>query len=156
VEMSNWIDIYTDGATSGNGSANARGGWAYVFYAEGARTVSAYGGEIGTTNNRMELMAAIKGIEAARALYGAKQHLHIITDSAYLCNCYEQKWYKNWERNGWYTSAKKPVLNRDLWEQLIPYFKDSHNLFIKVKGHAGNENNELVDKLAKKGAAEAK
>ncbi len=154
--MKSWIDIYTDGATSGNGTSKARGGWAYIFYAEGARPISEYGGEIGTTNNRMELIAAIKGIEAARAIYGEKQDLHIISDSAYLCNCYEQKWYRNWELNGWVNSNKGPVANKDLWEKLIPYFRDSHILFIKVKGHAGNENNELVDKLAKKGAAEAK
>ena len=120
--MKNWIDIYTDGATSGNGTSKARGGWAYIFYADGARAISEYGGEVGTTNNRMELTAAIKGIEAARALYGETQNLHVISDSAYLCNCYEQKWYRNWEFNGWVNSTKGPVANRDLWEKLIPYF----------------------------------
>ncbi len=154
--MKNWIDIYTDGAASGNGTSKARGGWAYVFYADGARAISEYGGEVGTTNNRMELTAAIKGIEAARALYGETQDLHVISDSAYLINCYEQGWYRNWELNGWVNSAKGPVANRDLWEKLIPYFKDSHILFIKVKGHAGHEENELVDKLAKRGAVEVK
>ena len=67
--MINWIDIYTDGATSGNGTSKARGGWAYVFCTEGAQPVSEYGGEIGTTNNRMELMAAIKGIEVTVHTY---------------------------------------------------------------------------------------
>lgn len=154
--MKNWIDIYTDGATSGNGTKDARGGWAYVFYLDGGEQIKDYGGELNTTNNRMELTAVIKAIQAARALCGEKIDLHIISDSAYIINSYEQRWYENWERNGWINSARKPVANRDLWEVLIPYFRDTHNLFIKIKGHSGHEENELVDKLAKRGAAEVK
>lgn len=154
--MKNWIDIYTDGATSGNGTKNARGGWAYVFYLDSGEQIKDYGGELNTTNNRMELTAVIKAIQAARAFCGEKIDLHIISDSAYIINSYEQRWYENWERNGWINSARKPVANRDLWEILIPYFRDSHNLFIKIKGHSGHEENELVDKLAKRGAVEAK
>jgi ribonuclease HI len=67
-----------------------------------------------------------------------------------------QGWYKNWEQNGWINSSKKPVLNRDLWEILIPYFYNINYTFTKIKGHAGHEYNELVDELAKRGAQEAK
>lgn len=153
--MENKVTIYTDGAASGNGTENARGGWAYMICADGGDTIKNYGGEVKTTNNRMEMMAAIKGLDAARALYGKEVEIEVISDSAYLINCYMQKWYCGWERNGWINSNKKPVLNRDLWEILLPYFKDSKIKFSKVKGHAGHIENEEVDKLAKRGAMEA-
>lgn len=154
--MSVHIDVYTDGATSGNGTKNARGGWAYMFEELDGEVVCGYGGELDTTNNRMELIAALKGLEAARAVYGEETIIHIISDSAYLINCYEQKWYKNWKNNGWINSAKKPVANKDLWEKLIPYFEDYRYMFSKCAGHSGNKNNDLVDKLAKRGATEVK
>ena len=153
--MGHIVNIYTDGAASGNGKENACGGWAYMFK-DGEETICGYGGEIGTTNNRMELTAAIRGIEAARALYPEGTLINVISDSAYLINCYEQGWYKNWQRNGWVNSNKKPVLNRDLWEILIPYFYSLNYNFEKIKGHAGHEDNELVDKLAKRGAREVR
>lgn len=154
IVKSNFIEVYTDGATSANGTSKARGGWAYMFVDKDGTVYSSYGGEVGTTNNRMELLAAIKGIEAARALYGEHMRIHVISDSAYLINCYEQSWYKNWRMNGWINSSKKSVVNRDLWEKLIPYFDDFNILFIKCAGHSGNDNNDFVDRLAKKGAME--
>lgn len=156
MSKKDFIEVYTDGATSANGTSKARGGWAYMFVDKDGTVYSSYGGEVGTTNNRMELLAAIRGIEAARALYGEHIRIHVISDSAYLINCYNEGWYKNWRMNGWVNSSKKPVANKDLWERLIPYFDDFDILFIKCAGHSGNDNNDFVDKLAKKGAAEAK
>ena len=156
MSKKDFIEVYTDGATSANGTSKARGGWAYMFLDLEGAVVSGYGGEAGTTNNRMELMAAIKGIEAARAFYGKTKRIHIISDSAYIINCYNEGWYKNWKNNGWVNSSKKPVANKDLWEILIPYFDDFDIMFIKCAGHQGIEQNELVDKLAKRGAVEAK
>ena len=149
------VEVYTDGATSGNGTSKARGGWAYMFQDENGVEYSDYGGKVGTTNNRMELVAAIRGIYAARAVYGEDVRIRVISDSAYLINCYEQKWYINWQNNGWVNSTKKPVANQDLWEELIPFFEDSRYEFVKCAGHMGIEQNEIVDKLAKRGAAEA-
>ena len=74
--------------------------------------------------------------------------LVIITDSAYIYNCYAQKWYEKWLNNGWQTSKHEPVLNKELWQQLIPYFKDSKYKFEKTKGHADDERNNFVDQLA--------
>ena len=153
---SDFIEVYTDGATSANGTSKARGGWAYMFTDKDGTVYSSYGGEVGTTNNRMELLAAIKGIEAARAIYGEHIRIHVISDSAYLVSCYNEGWYKNWRMNGWINSSKKPVANKDLWERLIPYFDDFDILFIKCAGHSGNDSNDYVDRLAKKGATEAK
>ena len=152
--MGNKITIYTDGAASGNGTRNSKGGWGYVIYAEGAEPIKNYGGELNTTNNRMEMTAAIKGLEATRALYGEEVEIEVISDSSYLVNCYIERWYLGWERNNWINSSKKPVLNKDLWEILIPYFKNNKIKFSKIKGHAGHLENEEVDKLAKRGAAE--
>jgi ribonuclease HI len=72
----------------------------------------------------------------------------VYTDSAYLHNCYAQKWYRSWQMNGWKNSKKQPVANRDLWERLIPYFELPEVEFVKVKGHAGNKYNEIVDTMA--------
>ena len=154
--MGSKIRIFTDGAASGNGTKNCCGGWAYMIYVDGANTIKEYGSEKNTTNNRMELIAVIRGLDAARALYGEEVEIEVISDSSYLINCYVDGWYKNWERNGWINSARKPVANIDLWKVLIPYFNDSKIKFLKIKGHAGYEENEEVDKLAKRGAAEAK
>lgn len=150
------IDLYTDGATSGNGTNKARGGWGYIYNSDfGYKT--GYGGELNTTNNRMELTAILKGIEAVLAQYeDCEVDMCIYSDSAYVINCYKDEWYKKWETNGWVNTARKPVANKDLWEKLIPYFKDKRFEFYKVKGHStGNQQAELnnkVDALAKMGA----
>ena len=77
----------------------------------------------------------------------------VYTDSAYLHNCYQQKWYVNWQKNGWKNAKKQPVANQDLWKMLIPYFETFGIDFVKVKGHAGNQWNEYVDDLAQTAAA---
>lgn len=141
--------IYTDGACSGNGYENAKGGWAYVHVKPELNQFiwrnSGY--EENTTNQRMELMACVMACEEL-----PKETLHnkitVFSDSAYLINCYSQKWYEKWESNGWINSKKEPVANKDLWERLLPYFKLSNFTFKKVKGHSSNEWNNLVDSLA--------
>ena len=141
-------EIYTDGATSGNGKTDAPGGWAYVILKDGYLVSQNSGGEKGTTNQRMELTAALKACEEIEAMDGFAT-VKLYSDSAYLINCYKQNWWKNWRANGWRNSKKEPVANQDLWEKLIRYFMMTPSYdFIKVKGHAGNEYNEMVDKLA--------
>lgn len=142
--------IYTDGAVSGNGKTNAKGGWAYlVLHKEtGAMIDCSSGGELNTTNQRMELLACISGCEAIKR-FDPNGKVEIFSDSAYLINCRKAAWWKTWVRNGWKNSKKQPVANQDLWERLIPYFKDTeHFTFTKVKGHAGDRYNEQVDGMA--------
>ena len=147
------FEIYTDGSTKNNGYANSVGGWGYVVLQEGARIHSCSGAEVGTTNQRMELLAAIEGIEhTLDNLCAPFDKIIVYTDSAYLHNCYTQKWYRNWERNGWVNSKKQPVANKDLWERLIKYFEYPEIDFVKVKGHAGNQWNEYVDDIAQSAA----
>lgn len=153
------LKIYTDGSCKGNGGSNSRGGWAFVFINEEEEIIlKLSGGELNTTNNRMELTAVIEAIRIAEIF--AKSHrviyCEIYTDSAYIHNCIKQKWYKNWESNGWITSKKTPVLNKDLWMQLVPYFEDARFNFFKVKGHTGKQDwNDMVDKLAQSAAEKA-
>jgi ribonuclease HI len=139
------VTIYTDGACSGNPGP---GGWAAVLrYGDHEREIS--GREAHTTNQRMELRAAL---EALRAL-GRPCHVRLHSDSAYLVNGFRQRWYDKWVRNGWMTSAKTPVGNRDLWEELIR-LNGVHDVeWVKVAGHAGDEMNERCDALARQEAA---
>lgn len=148
--------IYTDGSTRANGSENAVGGWAYVIVNAGYDVMVAgdHGAEKGTTNQRMELQAAINGLkEIESMLVFPEDSVVVYTDSAYLHNCYQQKWYVNWQKNGWKNAKKQPVANQDLWEQLVPYFERWEIDFAKVKGHANNSTihevwNNYVDTLA--------
>ena len=149
------FEVYSDGSTRGNGKANAVGAWAYVVLQNGEKLHSAVRAVKDTTNQRMELEAAY---EALNYLFGNEicvpfDSVVIYTDSAYLHNCYTQKWYVNWQSNGWKNSKKQPVANQDLWEKLIPFFEMPEVEFIKVKGHANNRNiheqwNNYVDELA--------
>lgn len=142
------MKIYTDGATSNNGAANAQGGWAYVIINDVDTIVAQDCGHIdNATNNICELTALIKACEAAKVF---PTFFTIYSDSAYAINCYKQQWYKKWEINGWKTSAKLPVANKELWEKLIPFFEDNKYNFEKVKGHANDKWNNLVDELAVK------
>ena len=141
-------EVYTDGATSKNGAADAPGGWAYVILKDGRLISQNSGGEKGTTNQRMELIAALKACEEIDAIDGFAT-VKLYSDSAYLINCYKQNWWKSWRANGWRNSKKEPVANQDLWEKLIFFFMKAPGYdFIKVKGHAGNQYNEMVDRLA--------
>lgn len=134
------VTIYTDGACSGNPGP---GGWAAIlFYGEHRKELA--GGEKETTNQRMELQAAIEGLQALKEPCRVK----LYSDSAYLVNCFQQGWYKSWLKNGWKNAKGKPVENKDLWERLLA-LKNQHQVeFIKVKGHADDEWNNRCDQLA--------
>ncbi|WP_223127966.1 ribonuclease HI [Pasteuria penetrans] len=136
------VDIYTDGACSGNPGP---GGWAAVLLlATGPEELS--GGERHTTNNRMEMMAVIEALRKLPPSVG----VHVHSDSAYLVNCFKQRWYVRWRENGWRTSTGKAVENKDLWVQLLDLFHSrSHIDFIKVKGHSSVKWNNRCDFLAR-------
>lgn len=153
--------IYCDGSTRANGQADAVGGWAFVILKEGEGMYSAAGHEFGSTNQRMELTAAINALDYVAEDLCPFDEVEVITDSAYLHNCYKQGWFRNWQMNGWKNSKKQDVANRDLWERLIPYFESSNISFTKVKGHAGGRDeherwNNYVDDLAQSASAKAK
>lgn len=135
------VTIYTDGACSNNPGP---GGWGCVLMF-GEYRKEASGGEENTTNNRMELTAAI---EALRLLKRSCQ-VDLYTDSAYLCNAFEKGWLNNWRRNGWKTANKHEVENRDLWETLDALCVTHVVQFHKVKGHSDNVENNRCDKLAR-------
>ena len=143
------FEVYTDGATTGNGKANAPGGWAYVILRDGVLIAQDSGGEIGTTNQRMELTAALNACREVEKMDAFAQ-VRIYSDSAYLVNCWKQNWWRAWLANGWKNSKKQPVANDDLWMGLIPFFQKVPNGydFVKVAGHQGVIWNEYVDKLA--------
>ena len=135
------VIVFTDGACSGNPGP---GGWgAILMYGEHKKEIS--GGEKMTTNNRMELTAAICALELLKEPCSVK----LSTDSAYLCNAFTKYWIKNWQRNGWQTSNKKPVENKDLWEKLLNLSKTHKIEWIKVKGHSDNVYNNRCDELAR-------
>ena len=137
------VEVFTDGACLGNPGP---GGWGALLRF-GAIEKELSGGERDTTNNRMELMAAIAGIEALRRACD----VIVTTDSEYVRRGVEE-WMPKWKRNGWLTSDKKPVKNRDLWERLDAALV-SHSVRWKwVKGHAGHVENERVDVLARDAA----
>jgi ribonuclease HI len=139
------VIVYTDGACRGNPGP---GGWAAVLMYGGAyREIS--GGEPHTTNNRMELMAAIQALEAMKE----PVHVRLHTDSAYLVNCFRERWHERWARNGWVSSKKQPVENRDLWERLLAQTRRHTVDFIKVKGHSTDKWNNRCDELAVAAAA---
>lgn len=134
------ITLYTDGACSGN---PGKGGWgAILMYNDAKKEIS--GGESKTTNNRMELTAVIKGLEALKE----ECNVDIYSDSAYVVNAFLQDWITNWQNNGW-KSKKGMVLNIDLWQRLIELTKKHNVTWHKVKGHADNEFNNRCDALAR-------
>lgn len=143
--------IYCDGACKDNGSQNARGSWAYVILNETEKKfIKDSGFEPNSTNQRMELTAALRALEKfhSLSLQADDYRLQVCTDSAYLFNCWHAKWYVDWQKNGWRNKQRKDVSNRDLWEQLVEYFDDERIEFVKVKGHSGDYWNEFVDKIA--------
>ena len=138
--MQRYVEVFTDGACSGNPGP---GGWGVVLrYGEHEKELS--GGEVNTTNNRMELTAAIEGLAALKE----SCRVMLVTDSKYVADGIEKGWAESWRKNGWRKADKKPALNVDLWEQLLDLL-DKHTVNIKwVKGHAGHPENERCDKLA--------
>lgn len=134
------VTIYTDGACSGNPGA---GGWAAVLSCDGyERELSGFVGE--TTNNRMELSAAIEGLKALKE----PCEVELYSDSAYLINSFELGWIYNWKANGWINKSKEEVKNLDLWKELDRLRSIHKVAWIKVKGHSDNEYNNRCDKLA--------
>jgi ribonuclease HI len=134
-------EIYTDGSCREN---PGRGGWAALILHENAEIGVQQGFDLATTNNRMELQAVIGGLEAVPENSVVK----VYCDSAYVVNCFKQRWYGRWKVNGWTNSSGKPVENKDLWEKLIGLYEVRFVEFIKVKGHSDNELNNRVDGLA--------
>lgn len=134
--MTPGTQVYTDGACSGNPGP---GGWAWAV--PGGPFAS--GAAVHTTNQRMEITAAL---EALQAIDGP---VEVVSDSTYVVHCFRDRWYEGWRRRGWTNSQKKPVANRDLWEPLIDlYLVRGDVSFRWVKGHSGDAMNDLVDALA--------
>lgn len=137
------INIYTDGACSGNQNENNVGGWGTILEA-GENKKELYGGSSNTTNNIMELTAVLEGLKALKSF---SHQVNIYSDSAYIVNCFNQKWYVKWQTNGWKTSQKKPVENKELWEQIIHYVHKIKTVnFYKVKGHLDLDKKADVNK----------
>lgn len=139
------MTIYTDGACSGNPGP---GGWAAILQA-GDKRREMWGYDPVTTNNRMELTAAIEALRALKAPCRVK----LYSDSAYLVNAFRQGWVARWLRNGWMTSRREPVENQDLWQELLRVMAPHQVEWIKVKGHAADEQNNRCDELARRAIA---
>ncbi|MBO8126576.1 MAG: ribonuclease HI [Firmicutes bacterium] len=141
------VDIYTDGACSGNPGP---GGWgAVLIYGSHRKELS--GSDRQTTNQRMELTAAIRALEALKE----PCRVRIFSDSAYLVNAFNQGWLDKWQQGGWKTAKGSPVENQDLWQTLLDLTSKHDVTWHKVKGHADNELNNRCDQLARIAAGEA-
>jgi ribonuclease HI len=139
------VILYTDGGARGNGKANNVGGYGVVMQF-GEHTKELYEGFRGVTNNQMEIRAVIDALEAMKK---TNLPVEVRSDSAYVVNCINQGWYKKWMNNGWLTSGRKPVENRELWIELIEQINRFPFIsFVKVKGHSTDEGNNRADALA--------
>ncbi len=134
------VDIFTDGACSGN---PGKGGWGAILR-YGDREKELCGGDPQTTNNRMELTAVIEALSALKEPCSVR----LTSDSKYVTDAVTKGWVYGWKRNGWRKADKKPALNVDLWERLLPLLEKHQVEFIWVKGHAGHPENERCDQLA--------
>ena len=141
------VEIYSDGACRGNPGP---GGWGALLRAKGAEK-EIWGGEAQTTNNRMELMAVIRALEALKR----PSRVHLYTDSLYVQKGIST-WIHDWKRRGWLTADKKPVKNIDLWQRLEAAIKPHAVTWFWVRGHAGHPENERADALARAGVAAAR
>ena len=141
------INIYTDGACSGNQNSENIGGWGAILeYGEHQKEL--HGGELNTTNNRMEMMALIRALQALKK---DEQVIKVFSDSSYLMNCFREKWYIGWQKNNWKTSKKTPVENQDLWQALLSLTEKHSISFYRVKGHVNlASSNTNTDKLYSK------
>ncbi|NLY70591.1 MAG: ribonuclease HI [Clostridiales bacterium] len=141
------LSIYTDGACSGNQNTDNIGGWGAILE-YGQHTKEIYGGVRNTTNNRMEMTALLKALQAIKK---DSQTIAVYSDSSYLVNCFRQKWYEKWYENNWKNSKKQDVENRDLWEELISYLRLHTISFYRVKGHVNLQSkNTDIEALYKK------
>jgi ribonuclease HI len=139
VVISRKIELFTDGACKGNPGV---GGWG-VLINNSNNFIELKGTQRQTTNNRMELIAVIEGLKSIKE----NENIEITTDSMYVKNGINQ-WINNWKRNGWKTAAKKPVKNKDLWQELDELVQNYSIKWIWVKGHSGHPGNERADQLA--------
>lgn len=139
--MSEKVIIYTDGACSGNPGP---GGWGAILMYKGAKKEIS-GGMKETTNNIMEITAVIEALKCLKV----ESEVQVYSDSAYTVNAFNQGWIYNWIKNGWKTSGKDPVKNKELWQELYALTKKHKVEFIKVKGHADNEFNNRCDEMAR-------
>jgi ribonuclease HI len=139
------VVVYTDGGASPN---PGRGGWAAILISPAHDNFEReiYGAEADTTNNRMELTAAIMALRALKIPCAVELH----TDSQYLQNAFNKGWLKKWRQNGWMTSSKQPVLNRDLWEELLTLSQTHDVEWRWTKGHAADARNNRCDALVQK------
>ena len=145
--MSDYVEIYTDGACKGNPGP---GGWGALLVCKGVER-ELWGGELATTNNRMELMAAIRALaELKRAC-----QVRLVTDSEYVMRGI-QEWMPGWKKRGWKTSARQPVKNADLWQLLDEQVGRHQVTWEWVRGHTGHHGNERADQLANRGVDEVR
>lgn len=135
------VEIYTDGACSGNPGP---GGWGAILMHQG-REKEISGSEEYSTNQRMELQAAIEALKALKFPCRVK----LYSDSAYLINAFQEKWINKWQQNGWLNFKKEPIENQDLWKQLVELTRKHEVEWIKVEGHTDNQFNNRCDRLAK-------
>lgn len=143
------FEIYTDGATSKNGFSGAIGGWGWIIYDEKGDIIEkGEGADAEITNNICELNAVIEACCAVRKYLNDEDYAIIYSDSAYIINCYKQKWYYKWQENGWVNVKKAPIANQEKWRLLIPFFEDDRFDFKKVPGHKDIKGNIVVDKIA--------
>lgn len=134
------VDIYTDGACRGN---PGKGGWGAILV-YGGKEKELSGGESSTTNNRMELTAAISALSALKE----RCEVTLYSDSKYMIDAIQKKWVYSWKDKGWKKADKSPALNPDLWEKLLGLIEKHDVTFVWVKGHNGHAYNERCDKLA--------
>ena len=134
------VTVFTDGACSGN---PAPGGWAAILQYGGAEKVLS-GGAADTTNNRMELLGVISALEALKE----PCRVELYSDSKYVIDALQKRWVWGWKQRGWIKSDKKPALNRDLWERLLPLVEKHEMVYHWIKGHAETEENNRCDQLA--------
>lgn len=161
--MSKEIHLWTDGSSVNNGKDKGLGGYGFVLlygdftgadlntkYCEDKLSLAGWEGFENTTNNREEIKSVIEGLKRIK---NYNIPIQVFSDSAYLVNCMNQRWYVNWRNNGWKNSKKEPVENPDLWKELLQIIEDNFLkiTFNKVKGHSKIYYNEQCDKLAKQG-----
>lgn len=139
------VEIYTDGACSGN---PGKGGYGVVLLFEGRRKELSEAFR-STTNNRMEVLAVIKGLEALKEPCNVK----LYSDSKYVVDAIEKEWVIKWQKNGWYRNKKEKAVNVDLWEKLLKLLEMHTVTFLWVKGHADNKENQRCDTLAREAIA---
>ena len=146
--MTNAIHIHTDGSCRGNPGP---GGYAGIIQIPRHSDIHVRGHRSATTNNQMEMMAVIHSLEYLQDLVntdGLEVEIH--TDSEYVCNGFNKGWIETWQRNGWRTAARKPVVNQELWQQLLELTQAPRVTFTHVRGHSGDPMNEICDRLANK------